>query len=60
MTDDTGAATRQVASGAKDQVARLLTLVPYLHARDSVRLDEAAVAARGQPRSSCSRTSRSC
>ena len=35
---------RPAASGAKDQVARLLTLVPYLHARDSVRLDEAAVA----------------
>ncbi|ANH39716.1 hypothetical protein I601_3309 [Nocardioides dokdonensis FR1436] len=42
MNDDTGAATRQAASGAKDQVARLLTLVPYLHAREAVRLDEAA------------------
>lgn len=30
------------ASGAKEQVARLLTLVPYLHARGGVRLDEAA------------------
>lgn len=32
------------ASGAKDQVARLLTLVPYLHAKGTgeVRLDEAA------------------
>jgi proteasome accessory factor C len=30
------------ASGAKDQVARLLTLVPYLHRRGHVRLDEAA------------------
>ena len=29
---------------AKDQVARLLTLVPYLHARGEVRLDEAAAA----------------
>ncbi|MFC6285257.1 helix-turn-helix transcriptional regulator [Nocardioides sp. GCM10027113] len=29
-------------SGAKDQVARLLRLVPYLYARGSVRLDEAA------------------
>ena len=29
-------------SGAKDQVARLLTLVPYLHRRGHVRLDEAA------------------
>lgn len=28
--------------GAKDQVARLLRLVPYLHARDQVSLDEAA------------------
>lgn len=32
------------AAGAKDQVARLLTLVPYLKARGEVRLDEAAVA----------------
>jgi proteasome accessory factor C len=32
------------AGGAKDQVARLLTLVPYLHAREGVRLDEAAQA----------------
>ena len=30
------------ASGAKEQVARLLTLVPYLNARGGVRLDEAA------------------
>jgi proteasome accessory factor C len=30
--------------GAKDQVARLLTLVPYLHSRGSVRLAEAAEA----------------
>jgi proteasome accessory factor C len=29
-------------AGAKDQVARLLTLVPYLHARGQVRLEEAA------------------
>ncbi len=29
---------------AKDQVARLLTLVPYLHAHGEVRLDEAAQA----------------
>lgn len=29
-------------SGAKEQVARLLTLVPYLNARGGVRLDEAA------------------
>ncbi|MCW2765382.1 MAG: hypothetical protein JWO11_1341 [Nocardioides sp.] len=30
--------------GAKDQVARLLALVPFLHARGQVRLDEAAAA----------------
>ena len=30
--------------GAKEQVARLLTLVPYLHAHGEVRLDEAATA----------------
>jgi len=30
------------ASAAKEQVARLLTLVPYLHAKGAVRLDEAA------------------
>ncbi len=29
-------------NGAKDQVARLLALVPYLHARGQVRLDEAS------------------
>ncbi len=33
----------QIAS-AKDQVARLLTLVPYLHAHGEVRVDEAASA----------------
>ncbi|MDO9454604.1 YafY family protein [Nocardioides sp.] len=32
------------AAGAKEQVARLLTLVPYLHARGTVRLAEAAAA----------------
>ena len=30
--------------GAKEQVARLLTLVPYLHSREQVRLEEAAAA----------------
>lgn len=30
--------------GAKDQVARLLLLVPFLHSRDQVGLDEAAAA----------------
>lgn len=29
-------------AGARDQVARLLTLVPFLHHRDGVRLEEAA------------------
>lgn len=32
------------ASGAKDQVARLLTLVPFLHAHGQVRVDDAAKA----------------
>lgn len=32
------------ATGAKEQVARLLTLVPYLNTRGGVRLDEAAKA----------------
>jgi proteasome accessory factor C len=36
--------TATAATGAKDQVARLLTLVPYLSARGAVRLDEAASA----------------
>jgi proteasome accessory factor C len=31
-------------SGAKDQVARLLTLVPYLHTHGRVRLEDAATA----------------
>lgn len=31
-----------VGGGAKDQVARLLRLVPYLHSRDGVHLDDAA------------------
>jgi proteasome accessory factor C len=31
-----------VQASAKDQVARLLTLVPYLHAHGEVRVDEAA------------------
>jgi len=31
-------------AGAKDQVARLLTLVPFLHARGAVRLEDAATA----------------
>ncbi len=37
-------ALRPTPQGAKDQVARLLTLVPFLHARGQVRLDEAALA----------------
>src|SRR5207342_620064 len=40
-----GARMTTAATGAaKDQVARLLRLVPYLHARDQVSLDEAAQA----------------
>jgi proteasome accessory factor C len=35
---------RQPVQGAREQVARLLALVPYLHAHDQVRLDEAAAA----------------
>jgi proteasome accessory factor C len=34
--------TGTVPGGAKEQVARLLTLVPYLHSRGEVRIDEAA------------------
>lgn len=37
-------AARPAPSGAKDQVGRLLTLVPFLHARGQVRLDDAAAA----------------
>ncbi|TIC86483.1 WYL domain-containing protein [Nocardioides sp. GY 10127] len=33
---------QSVPAGARDQVARLLALVPYLHSRDEVRLEEAA------------------
>ena len=36
--------TRQPVQGAREQVARLLALVPYLHAHGQVRLDEAAAA----------------
>ena len=37
-------ASRAASAAAKDQVARLLTLVPYLHARGQVHLDDAAKA----------------
>lgn len=40
--------SRQV--GAKGQVARLLALVPYVHAHDGVRVDEAAAALGVTPR----------
>jgi proteasome accessory factor C len=40
---------RQVTTGAKDQVARLLTLVPYLHSHPEVRLDETARAVGSTP-----------
>jgi proteasome accessory factor C len=38
-----------VPASAKDQVARLLTLVPYLHAHGEVRVDEAAQALGVEP-----------
>jgi proteasome accessory factor C len=41
--------SRSAASGAKDQVARLLTLVPYLHSHPQVRLDETAAAVGSTP-----------
>ncbi|WP_183092623.1 helix-turn-helix transcriptional regulator [Nocardioides stalactiti] len=41
MTATTGT-TGTAAPGARDQVARLLTLVPFLHHRDEVRLADAA------------------
>ncbi len=37
-------AARPAPNGAKDQVARLLTLVPFLHAHGQVRLEDAATA----------------
>ena len=42
-------AASAASSGAKDQVARLLTLVPYLHTHGQVRLDEAAAALGVEP-----------
>ncbi|WP_205472302.1 YafY family protein [Nocardioides sp. SYSU D00038] len=38
-----------MSAGAKEQVARLLTLVPFLHARGEVRVEEAAAALGVQP-----------
>jgi proteasome accessory factor C len=35
---------KPAASAAKEQVARLLTLVPFLHARGQIRLEDAATA----------------
>src|SRR5215207_5512855 len=40
---------KSAASGAKDQVARLLMLVPYLHSHPEVRLDETARAVGSTP-----------
>jgi proteasome accessory factor C len=40
---------KPTTSGAKDQVARLLTLVPYLHSHPEVRLDETARAVGSTP-----------
>jgi proteasome accessory factor C len=37
-------APKPAASAAKEQVARLLTLVPFLHARGQIRLEDAATA----------------
>jgi proteasome accessory factor C len=48
MTTSPGRSTSS-ASGAKDQVARLLTLVPFLHSHPQVRLDEAARAVGTSP-----------
>jgi proteasome accessory factor C len=42
-------AGRPAPSGAKDQVARLLTLVPYLHSHPEVRLDQTAEAVGSTP-----------
>lgn len=42
--EQTPAGTAAGAVGAKDQLSRLLMLVPFLHARDEVRLDDAAAA----------------
>jgi proteasome accessory factor C len=38
-----------VSAGAREQVARLLTLVPWLHGRDGVRLEDAAAAVGASP-----------
>ena len=40
---------KPAVAGAKDQVARLLTLVPYLHSHPQVRLDETARAVGSTP-----------
>jgi proteasome accessory factor C len=40
---------KPAVAGAKDQVARLLTLVPYLHSHPEVRLDETARAVGSTP-----------
>src|SRR3954466_7293119 len=40
---------KSAATGAKDQVARLLTLVPYLHSHPQVRLDQTATAVGSTP-----------
>ena len=46
--------------GARDQVARLLTLVPFLHIRGQVRLDDAAAALGMTPAQVLGATSRCC
>ena len=56
---DAGAREAGCRTGAKDQVARLLTLVPYLHSHPEVRLDETARAVGSTPEQ-VSRTSACC
>ena len=47
-------------SGARDQVGRLLALVPYIQARREVSLEQAAGRLRGLARPRSSRTSTCC
>lgn len=44
MTESVDPTPMQSPEGARDQLGRLLTLVPFLHARGQVRLDDAAAA----------------
>ncbi|GAB2862758.1 helix-turn-helix transcriptional regulator [Nocardioides pacificus] len=49
MTPPPPPAQPPVQPNAREQVSRLLTLVPYLHAHDEVRLEEAATALGVEP-----------